>query len=181
MTRLAVVLGLAFFVGGCVASEEFEPPTSSNDALESNDAQIAEDEKVLRAILKGSIADYEKRNGARLGEGWLGNITGSGDKCNVVHDRFTEIVDRLVRKMVTERGVAFKFHDMGTIVASGRLCEALSGHVYMALYRVDVKGQPTKVVTYFDPWRSESGFFATDPNVGAGEPEMWGIPKFIRP
>ena len=29
------------------------------------------------------------------------------------------------------------YHDLATIVATGVLCEALSGHVYFALYRVD--------------------------------------------
>jgi len=141
----------------------------------------AQEEAILRDILKDAIATYESKHGGRIGKGWCGNMFGHGDKCNVVHDRMESILDKAIREHVNEHGAPFRHHDIGTIVASGRIAEAVSGHVYMALYRVDPKtGKPTSTVVTYDPWRNRKGLFATDPNVGADAPILWSLPK-MRP
>ncbi|MFO0676145.1 MAG: hypothetical protein U0169_06405 [Polyangiaceae bacterium] len=143
---------------------------------------VAEEEKVLRTILTDAIRTYEDKYGKRLGWGWYGNVTGQGDKCNVVSDQLSPIIDKALYANMRLRKAPFVHHDMVTIVAAGMLCEALSGHVYFALHRVDAatKALGERVVT-FDPWRSESGFFETDPNTRPDAPIPWGIPKYVVP
>jgi len=138
-----------------------------------------EEEVVLRGILKEAIVKYEEKHGSRLGKGWYGNVTGAGDKCNVVSDNLSPIIDGLVYANIRARNAGFFHHDLATIVAAGLLCEALSGHVYFALYRLDAtkKKLGERVVT-FDPWRDESAFFEVDPNVRGDTPVPWGLPSY---
>jgi hypothetical protein len=183
MQKLPVVVALVACSVGCAGTEDTEDAEAAQGAVSSGSPRALSAKEAValyRRVLKDAIEEYTKKYPDRpLGQGWIGNMTGCGDKCNVVHDRFTPIVERLFRKELKAKNCTVPTHDLVTRVASGTLrVEALSGHVYIAL--VELREKATKDEFVFDPWRNKSAFYDDDPNVGAKEDVRWLFNK-LRP
>lgn len=165
---------------GCVARGS-DDVDATGDAVTAQPRELSamEAELLFREVLEDVRTAYVAKYPGRLGQGWTGNASGSGDKCNVVHDRFQAMIEKRFMQVIRERNVVVKTHDLTTRVAAGKLfVEALSGHVYIVL--VDVRGKTPKDVLVFDPWRSEAAFFATDPNWGGKDDVRWLLDR-MRP
>jgi hypothetical protein len=186
MRKLSLIVGLMACSVGCSGIEGTEATDDAEDSAGAVSAgkprELSAKEAVAlhRRVLESAIEEYTKKYPDRpLGQGWFGNMTGCGDKCNVVHDRFTSIVERLFRKEIKAKNCIVPTHDLVTRVASGTLrVEALSGHVYIAL--VDIREKTTKDEVVFDPWRNQKAFYDEDPNSGAKEDVRWLMDR-IRP
>jgi hypothetical protein len=158
----------------CTASSEEAEGNSEASAISSERRPLGPDEAVrfYRELLQESLNDYQKQYPGKLGRAWCGNVTGSGDKCNVVVDRFSDIVEKKFFDKLRKTPIVVTTHDIVTRTASGVLgVESLSGHVYMAV--VDIRRSPTADAFVFDPWRDASGFYDEDPNWGAKTDDRW--------
>lgn len=132
-------------------------------------------------ILEAAIRDWSDKMDRDLGQGWVGNITGWGYTCDVVHDflqgRMTDYMDQ-----AKAQGFVFDNYDFASIYSGGYISYvggALTQHIYMGI----VDQSTGNVVAFADPWRS-LGYqsftpAADDPNVGTISVTPWYTPGTV--
>lgn len=115
-------------------------------------ANLATPKREFAVIKKAFVYATQKvkKEHPGLGRGWLGNVTGTGPKCNVVHDAYAPHV----RNYLQKSGIEFRYYQPVTVFDAGCLPYDLAAHVYMGIGTVpeSIMDEPD-LVGWYDPWR----------------------------
>lgn len=111
----------------------------------------AQEEQLIRNAYDYATKQVQK-NGAVLGRGWIGNVTGCGMKCNEVHDAYQPHLQKYLADQL--QGRQLNHYVPVTVFDSGWLPGDLSAHVYMGIGTKPQKiGEKPQLKSWTDPWR----------------------------
>lgn len=120
-------------------------------------------------MLNAAIRDWEDQMDRDLGQGWVGNMTGWGYTCDVVHNFIQGRINHYQTEM-EHQGVVFDDYDFASAFSGGYVSYiggALTQHIYITVLDKDTG----EVIAFADPWRSYRYAQLTpddlDPNTGS--------------
>lgn len=106
--------------------------------------EVAAERKIIEEALARVIAELKKKFPG-IGNGWWGNVTGSGPKCNEVFEAFTDLWQK---EMDFLKG-KLKCLQMATLLDFGKLPFELQAHIACGVLSKDTK----ELLWVIDPWR----------------------------